>query len=101
MQINTCPSLSRLASGGAIYIRDPFHTLVEEQLNVGAYQRLSDADWNLILPYLEENERLFGVRIERDLLTVDGELRRPADVYRKVVPIKDAEVEAEMEGMGD
>ena len=52
-------------------------------------------DWKLIAPYLEENERLFGIRIDRDLLTVDGVQRSPAQVYRKVMPQKDAEAEAE------
>jgi len=94
-------NLLSLASGGAIYVRDPHRMLVDQQLNAGAYQTLADADWKLILPYLRENERLFGIEIRRDLLTVDGQLRSPEEVYRKVVPIKDAEVEAEMEGMGD
>jgi glutamate synthase domain-containing protein 3 len=94
-------NLLSLASGGAIYVRDPKHTLVEEQLNGGAYRPLSAADWKLILPYLEENQRLFDIQIERDLLTVDGVLRRPGEVYRKVMPRKDAELEAELEGMGD
>ena len=94
-------NLLSLASGGAIYVRDPKMTLVEEQLNGGAYRTLSAADWKLILPYLEENERLFDIQIERDLLTVDGVLRRPAEVYRKVMPRKDAELEAELEGMGE
>ena len=75
--------------------------LVEEQLNGGAYRPLSAADWKLILPYLEENQRLFGIRIQQDLLTVDGVLRSPAEVYRKVMPKKDAEIEAELEGMGE
>ena len=65
------------------------------------YRTLSNADWKLILPYLQENERLFGVQIERDLLTVDGELRQPKEVYRKVMPASDEEIEAEMAGMGD
>ena len=90
-------NLLSLASGGAIYIRDPQRTLVEEQLNAGAYRPLSWADWKLILPYLQENERLFDIRIERDLLTVDGVLRAPAEVYRKVLPRKDAEKDAELE----
>ena len=93
-------NLLSLASGGAIYIRDPKRTVIDEQLNAGALCRLTDADWRLILPYLQENERLFGIRIEQDLLTVDGQLCDPRDVYRKVVPAKDAEAEAEMEGLG-
>ena len=94
-------NLLSLASGGAIYVRDPHRTLVEEQLNGGAYRPLSPADWRLILPYLEENERLFGIRIDRDLLCVDGVQRAPSEVYRKVMPRKDAELEAELEGMGE
>ena len=94
-------NLLSLASGGAVYVRDPHKTLVEEQLNGGMYRTLSNADWKLILPYLQENERLFGVQIERDLLTVDGELRQPKEVYRKVMPASDEEIEAEMAGMGD
>ena len=46
---------------------DPWGTLVEDQLNNGAYLQTTDDDWKLILPYLEENERLFGIRIEEDL----------------------------------
>jgi len=94
-------NLLSLASGGAVYVRDPPRTLVEEQLNAGAYQPLSPADWKLILPYLQENERLFGIRVQQDLLTVDGVLRKPAEVYRKVLPAKDAEIEAELEAMGE
>ncbi|MGA2030636.1 MAG: hypothetical protein ABSG68_00130 [Thermoguttaceae bacterium] len=94
-------NLLSLASGGAIYVRDPRRTLVEEQLNGGAYRPLGAADWKLILPYLEENQRLFGIRIQQDLLTVDGILRTPAQVYRKVMPHKDAEIEAELEGVGE
>jgi glutamate synthase domain-containing protein 3 len=94
-------NLLSLASGGAIYIRDPHHTLVDEQLNGGAYRPLAPADWRLILPYLEENQRLFGIRIDHDLLTVDGLLRTPSQVYRKVLPRKDAEAEAALEGMGE
>ena len=45
-------------------------------------------DWRLILPYLEENERLFGISIERDLLTVDGERKSPEEVYRKIGAVK-------------
>jgi glutamate synthase domain-containing protein 1/glutamate synthase domain-containing protein 3 len=75
-----------LASGGAIYIRDPHRLSVDAQLNGGVYLPLTSEDWELILPYLEENERLFGIRID-DLLTVDGRLSSPEKAYRKVVPV--------------
>ena len=94
-------NLLSLASGGAIYVRDPHRQLVEQQLNGGCYQPLSDADWNLILPYLQENEKLFGIEIERDLLSVDGERREPSKVYRKVMPQSSVEIEEEMDAQGD
>jgi hypothetical protein len=78
-----------LASGGAIYVRDPHRKLVDEQLNGGEFAEMTDADWKLIQPYLEENERLFNISIDR-LLTVDGEKRAPKDVYRKIRPKKTA-----------
>lgn len=74
-----------LASGGALFIRDPKKKLVIEQLNGGIYKTLTEDDWELILPYLQENERLFGIKVD-DLLTVDGKLSTPYEVYRKVVP---------------
>jgi hypothetical protein len=46
-----------------------------------------EADWKLIEPYLMENEKLFGITIDR-LLTVDGEKKAPKDVYRKIRPKK-------------
>jgi glutamate synthase domain-containing protein 3 len=75
-----------LASGGAIYVRDPHNKLVEEQLNGGEFADISDADWKLILPYLEENEKLFDIPIER-LLTVSDKKREPKEVYRKIIPV--------------
>ncbi len=76
-------NLFSLASGGAIYLRDPHGKVDDDQLNGGQFAPLSDADWNLIEPYLRQNEALFGVSITA-LLTVDGQVRPPADVYRKV-----------------
>lgn len=76
-----------LASGGAIYVRDPHRRMVDAQLNGAAYHDLTDADWQLIEPYLRENERLFGLPVER-LLTVDGAVREPAAVYRKIAAVK-------------
>ncbi len=79
-------NLFSLASGGAIYIRDPEQKLVDEQLNGGEFVGLDPEDWELILPFLEENERLFGISVENDLLTVDGNPMEYARVYRKVRP---------------
>ena len=93
-------NLLSLASGGAIYVRDPKRTLVAEQLNGGMYGRFTEADWKLILPYLEENERLFDIRVGRDLLTVDGVLKKPSQVYRKVMP-KGKSAEEETEEVGE
>ncbi len=78
-----------LASGGTIYVRDPHNKLIDEQLNGGEFTRISESDWGLILPYLEENERLFGIDIKR-LLTVDGKKMQPDEVYRKIRPKRSA-----------
>jgi glutamate synthase domain-containing protein 1/glutamate synthase domain-containing protein 3 len=80
-------NLFSLASGGAIYIRDPHHQIVERQLNGGVFSTLGDKDWRLIRTYLAENERLFDIRIQ-DLLTVDGKIRSPQEVYRKVSAVQ-------------
>jgi glutamate synthase domain-containing protein 1 len=76
-------NLFSLASGGAIYVRDPKGLVTEDQLNGGRFASVDEKDWKTILPYLQENERLFGVRID-DLLTVDGARREPGQVYRKI-----------------
>ena len=81
-------NLFSLASGGALYVRDPHQRLEEEQLNGGEFTFLTKGDWRLILPYLQENERLFGISVERDLLTVNEEMRSPEEVYRKVRAVK-------------
>jgi glutamate synthase domain-containing protein 3 len=81
-----------LASGGAIYVRDPHKKLVDEQLNGGEFAEITDADWQLIEPYLEENEKLFGITIER-LLTVEGNKKTPQAVYRKIKPLKATDVQ--------
>jgi glutamate synthase domain-containing protein 3 len=81
-------NLFSLASGGAIFIRDPHQKIVAEQLNGGELLPFSEQDWELILPYLRENERLFGISIKEHLLTVDGQQRTPAEVFRTVRPAK-------------
>jgi glutamate synthase domain-containing protein 1 len=80
-------NLFSLASGGAIYIRDPQKSVVDQQLNGGDFFKVTDKDWEIILPYLQENERLFGIRIS-DLLMVNGKVCQPWEVYRKVASAK-------------
>lgn len=80
-------NLFSLASGGAIYIRDPRQKVDEDQLNGGHFVPMTAADWDLIEPYLAENARLFNIPLER-LLSVDGEEREPAQVYRKVAAVR-------------
>jgi glutamate synthase domain-containing protein 1/glutamate synthase domain-containing protein 3 len=89
-------NLFSLASGGAIYIRDPHGKVVEAQLNGGAFAPLTEEDWLLIKPHLEENERLFGITVE-ELLTVDGERREEEEVYRKVSAVRLQVLAAERE----
>lgn len=78
-------NLFSLASGGAAFIRDPHRKCVTQQLNGCLFTPFTEKDWELILPYLQENERLFNIKID-DLLTVDGKRLKPTRVYRKVVP---------------
>jgi len=80
-------NLFSLASGGAIFVRDPHHSIVPEQLNGGQILPFTGRDWALILPYLKENERLFGITIE-ELLTVEGTKRKPEEVYRTIGAVK-------------
>jgi glutamate synthase domain-containing protein 1/glutamate synthase domain-containing protein 3 len=89
-----------LASGGAIYVRDPHRRLVDEQLNGGEYAELADADWSLIQPYLRENENLFGISVN-SLLTVGGVLKHPGEVYRKIRPKVAAPTSKDMAGLSE
>jgi hypothetical protein len=41
----------------------------------------------LIHPHLQENERLFGIRVEA-LLTVGGDVMPPEKVYRKIAAVR-------------
>jgi len=92
-------NLFSLASGGAIYIRDPHRIIVDDQLNGGELTSLTEADWRLIRPYLLENERLFGIALEEDLLTVNGRRLEPDRVYRKVRPVRSAVLAAAKESL--
>jgi len=81
-------NLFSLASGGAIYMRDPYVKVVKDQLNGGEFVDMKPDDWDLILPYLKENQALFGISVEDHLLTVDGQQRDYGAVYRKIQAVK-------------
>ena len=87
-------NLFSLSSGGAIYVRDPHHRLSPSQLNGGDFVDLSEDDWVLIEDMLIENEAHFDIPLAR-LLTVDGEVRAPAEVYRKIIPLKNRALSVE------
>jgi len=80
-------NLFPLAAAGTVYLRDPFKTVGEDQLNGSKISSISNNDWKIILPLLKENERLFDIKIKY-LLTVNGRVRKPEHVYRKVIPLK-------------
>ena len=92
-------NLFSLASGGAIYVRDPFKRLSESQLNGGAFTEMTSADWDVVEPVLEKNERHFGITLQR-LLTVEGEVVSPYRAYRKIVPVKSKTLHAEAAWVG-
>jgi glutamate synthase domain-containing protein 1/glutamate synthase domain-containing protein 3 len=78
-------SLFSLASGGAIYIRDPYNKVTTYQLNGGEFTEVTDRDWAVIQHYLKENEQLFAIPLVR-LLEVEGRVLSPREVYRKIRP---------------
>ena len=96
-------NLFSLASGGAIYVRDPRKLVGEDQLNGGRISRVTEADWKLILPHLKENERLFGISVDDFLLKVDGVVKPPEEVYRKIeaVPLVTLAGAVQMQETGD
>ncbi|MHC1709004.1 MAG: glutamate synthase [Methanomassiliicoccales archaeon] len=80
-------NLFSLASGGAIYVRDPFRKVTADQLNGGRFGKMTEKDWETILPYLRENQHLFGLPVEDFLLKVNGMDLPATKVYRKIEPI--------------
>ena len=88
-----------MASGGAIYIRDPHHRVLDAQLNGGEFQDMSPADWEILRPVLGSNADAFGITIDR-LLTVDDVLLPPEQVYRKVSPVVNQALHAESAWVG-
>jgi glutamate synthase domain-containing protein 1/glutamate synthase domain-containing protein 3 len=80
-------NLFSLASGGAIYLRDPLRKIGMDQLNGGQLTAIEPSDWQLILPYLEMNTKLFGTKVE-ELLKIGKVREEPSKVYRKVEAVK-------------
>ncbi len=87
-------NLFSLASGGAIYVRDPYHNVTADQLNGGEFVPFREKDWALIRPYLQENERLFGIPVE-SLLVSGGSVQQPDNIYRKIAPVAMRALQAE------
>jgi hypothetical protein len=82
-------NLFSLASGGAVYLRDPNSMVGADQLHGGTFTVFSDKDLQVIKPYLEENARLFGARLEGDLLVDeqnDSDRSSHNGAFRKIVP---------------
>ena len=87
-------NLFSLASGGAIFLRDPDYKVTTDQLNGGEFTPFTERDWQLIKPYLIENSRLFDIPINR-LLTHSGNISAPEFIYRKVTPSSVRALQAE------
>ncbi len=94
-------NLFSLASGGALFVRDPHGRLEKEQLNGGEFAPFTEKDWQLIFPLLKENEGLFGISVEEDLLLSGGERRKPEEVYRKIRAVKLSVLTADQEKEGE
>ena len=87
-------NLFSLASGGAIYVRDPHQRVTADQLNGGDFAPFTSADWAVVEPLLRQNEREFGLPVAR-LLEVNGQPRRPGEVYRRIQPAATKALQAE------
>ena len=68
------------------YLADSF--MAGDPLNGGEFADMKPEDWELIFPYLQENQRLFGISIENDLLVVSGRKMDDNKVYRKVRAVR-------------
>ena len=100
-EISSCSALARLLleqwhlseSGGiwlCLFLPVPPWLLSspstkQGQFNGGEFAPLTVDDWMLIRPYLEQNESIFGIALDR-LLTDNGSSREPTRVYRKIQP---------------
>lgn len=79
-------NLFSLASGGAIYVRDPYRTVGDDQLHGATIEPMTEEDVHLIEPYLTRNEQLFGINVHNS--TEDSLSYGLNKMYRKTVPKK-------------
>ncbi|MHA1214208.1 MAG: hypothetical protein ACTSPG_02865 [Candidatus Hodarchaeales archaeon] len=80
-------NLFSLASGGAIYILDPFMQIDTNQLNGGQISPIHDRDKSILEEYLKKNNKLFGFDLTKTLSTGSVEYN-VIDSYRKIEPLK-------------
>jgi hypothetical protein len=69
-------------------VRDPEKLVEEDQLNGGRFTRPDERDWNVIRPYLETNELLFGINVESGLLRKGDLLLDWSQAYRKIEAVQ-------------
>ena len=63
----------------------PTTSISKDQLNGGRFEKLVSDDWDILLPFLKENERLFDIPVER-LLQYQGRQLSFDQVYKKISP---------------
>jgi glutamate synthase domain-containing protein 1/formylmethanofuran dehydrogenase subunit C len=81
-------NLFSLASGGAIYLHDPYSYVGEDQLHGGKFSIFTSEDEKAITPYLWENETLFGINLAK--ISNGGqplEKENYLKIFRKISPL--------------
>lgn len=82
-------NLLSLASGGAIYVRDPRGLVRDDQLNGGRIVEPAEHDERILESFLKENERVLGIRVREDLLKDGDRALTWRQAYRKVEPVRE------------
>lgn len=80
-------NLFSLASGGAIYIRDPFKRIGINQLNGGQLKPVSSEDRKILEKFLKRNKTYFGFDLNKRVLETPMDFN-PLAIYRKIEPIR-------------
>jgi hypothetical protein len=80
-------NLFSLASGGALYVRDPKGMVGTDQLHGGKFSSFTIDDSKLILPYIHENEQFFKISLLESNNFLSGTKDNNLDnLFRKIVP---------------